>query len=194
MSFYSFPEILSWLEKALQDLLFENIKRVDRGQELIELHLSKVGLLFKFSQAYSPRPPMEIVALCHYSPAIYLPFIACWQRAKNGRKQRHLSEFWLSLHAKDDPKKIWQIWQTTYLQAPKRSWNFSTINQKPSLVCDKHGLRKEKEKEHFIISSHGGKYLSVFIMVNFFDSCSAWLLWTAFAVLMAWLFVEWSTR
>jgi len=67
-SFYSFPEILSRLERALQDLS-KDVKSVDRGQELIELHLSKVGLLFDFSLAYSPRPPKEIVALRHYSSA-----------------------------------------------------------------------------------------------------------------------------
>jgi len=63
-----FPEILSQLERALQDL-FEDIQSINRGQELIKLHLSKVGLLFDFSQAYSPRPPKEIVAHHHYSPA-----------------------------------------------------------------------------------------------------------------------------
>jgi len=68
-SFHSFPVILSQLERSLQDLS-KDIKSVNRGQELIELHLSKVGLPFKFSQAYSPRPPKEIVAHCHYSPAI----------------------------------------------------------------------------------------------------------------------------
>jgi len=56
------------LKRALQDLS-EYIKSVNRGQEFIELHLSRVGLLFEFSQAYFPRPPKEIVAHCHYSPA-----------------------------------------------------------------------------------------------------------------------------
>jgi len=37
----------------------------------MELHLSEVGLLFKFSKAYSPRPPKEIVAHCHHSPATW---------------------------------------------------------------------------------------------------------------------------
>jgi len=60
--------MFSLLESSLQDLS-NNIKSIDRGQELIELHLFEVGLLFKFSQAYSPRPPKEIVTLCHYSPA-----------------------------------------------------------------------------------------------------------------------------
>jgi len=66
--FLLFPAILSQLERALQDLS-KDVKSVDRGQELIELHLSKVGLLFNFSLAYSPRPPKEIVAHHHYSPA-----------------------------------------------------------------------------------------------------------------------------
>jgi len=68
-SLHSFSSvILSQLESTHQDLSGD-VKVVDRGQELVELHLSKVGLLFEFSQAYSPRPPKEIVALCHYSPA-----------------------------------------------------------------------------------------------------------------------------
>jgi len=61
--------ILLWLERS-RYVLSEDIKIADRGQELIELHLSKVDLLFEFSQAYSPRPPKEIVALCHYSPVM----------------------------------------------------------------------------------------------------------------------------
>jgi len=56
------------VRKILQDLS-ENVKSIDRGQELVKLHLSEVGLLFEFSNAYSTRPPKEIVALCHYSPA-----------------------------------------------------------------------------------------------------------------------------
>jgi len=60
--------ILSWLERSLQDL-FKDIKSIDRRQKLIKFHLSKVGLLFEFSQAYSPRPPKEIVTLHNYSPA-----------------------------------------------------------------------------------------------------------------------------
>jgi len=60
--------VFSRLKRSLQDL-FEDIKSIDRKQELIELHLSKVSLLFKFFQVYSPRPPKEIVALCHYFPA-----------------------------------------------------------------------------------------------------------------------------
>jgi len=67
-SFYYFPVILSRLESALQKLC-EDVKSVDREQELIELHLSKVGLLFEFSKAYPPRPPKEIVAHRHYSSA-----------------------------------------------------------------------------------------------------------------------------
>jgi len=60
--------ILSQLERLLQDLS-EDFKSINRGQELIELLLSKFGLLFEFSKVYSTRPPKEIVALCHYSPA-----------------------------------------------------------------------------------------------------------------------------
>jgi len=68
-SFYSFPEILSWLERAAQDL-FKDVKSIDREQELIEFHLSKVGLFLQVLKAYSPRPPKEIVAHRHYSPAM----------------------------------------------------------------------------------------------------------------------------
>jgi len=46
-----------------------DIKVVDRGQELVKFHLSKVGLFLQVPKAYSPRPPKEIVAHCHYSPA-----------------------------------------------------------------------------------------------------------------------------
>ncbi len=60
--------ILSWLERSFQDHS-EAVKSIDRGQELIEFHLSEVSLLFDFSKAYFPRPPKEIVAHCHYSPA-----------------------------------------------------------------------------------------------------------------------------
>jgi len=67
-SFYSFPVILSQFRRAHQDLI-EDIKVVDREQELTDFPLSKVGLFFEFSQAYSPRPPKEIVAHHHYSPA-----------------------------------------------------------------------------------------------------------------------------
>jgi len=74
-SFHSFPVILSWLERSFQELSADT-KSIDRGQELIELHLSKVGLVFEFSKACSPRPPREIVAHCHYSPA-RLTVIAC---------------------------------------------------------------------------------------------------------------------
>jgi len=68
MCFHSFLMIVSRLERSFQDLS-DDINSIDRGQGLIEFHLSKVGLLFKFSKAYSPRPPKEIVAHCHYSPA-----------------------------------------------------------------------------------------------------------------------------
>jgi len=48
---------------------FRDVKVVDRKQELVELHLSKVGLFLQAPKAYSPRPPKEIVAHRHYSPA-----------------------------------------------------------------------------------------------------------------------------
>jgi len=68
MSFYSFSKLLSRLDRVLQDLS-KDAKSVNRKQEFIELHLSKVGLFFDFSLAYFPRPPKEIVAHCHYSSA-----------------------------------------------------------------------------------------------------------------------------
>jgi len=46
--------ILLQLERLIQDL-FKDVKSIDRGQELIKLHLSEVGLLFEFSKAYSPK-------------------------------------------------------------------------------------------------------------------------------------------
>jgi len=67
-SFHSFSVILSRLDSTHQDLSGA-VKVVDGKQEPVELHLSKVSLLFKFSNAYSPRPSKEIVAHCHYSPA-----------------------------------------------------------------------------------------------------------------------------
>jgi len=75
--FHSLPVILSRFERSLQDLS-KDIKSVDRGQKHIELHLSKVGLSFEFSQAYSPRPPKEIVAHCHYSAAIESGEVPCF--------------------------------------------------------------------------------------------------------------------
>ena len=60
--------ILSRLASTHQDLS-GNVKVVDREQELVELHLSKFGLFLQVPKAYSPRPPKEIVAHCHYSPA-----------------------------------------------------------------------------------------------------------------------------
>jgi len=70
-SFHSFPVILSRLESTHQDLSGD-VKVVDRGQELVELHLSKVGLFLQAPKAYSPRPPKEIVAHRHYSPAKFV--------------------------------------------------------------------------------------------------------------------------
>ena len=67
-SFYSFPEILSRLERALQDLS-RDIRFTDRSPDLIDRRLPEVGLFFDFSLAYPSRPPKEIVAYRHYSPA-----------------------------------------------------------------------------------------------------------------------------
>jgi len=67
-SFHSFSVILSRLERAFQDLS-EDVKSIDRQQELVKFHLSEVSLFLQAPKAYSPRPPKEIVAHCHYSPA-----------------------------------------------------------------------------------------------------------------------------
>jgi len=68
-SFYSFQEILSRLERALQDLS-RDIRFTDRAPpEFIDRRLPEVGLFFDFSLAYPSRPPKEIVAYRHYSPA-----------------------------------------------------------------------------------------------------------------------------
>jgi len=53
-SFHYFPVIRLRLERSVQDLS-EDVKSVDRGQELIGFHLSEVGQLFEFSQGLLPK-------------------------------------------------------------------------------------------------------------------------------------------
>jgi len=67
---------------------------------------------------------------------------------KNGRKRRISGWVLVVIACKWQPTNNCEIRQSNLPLILKRSWNFSTINQKPSPVCDKHGLRK-KRKKHF---------------------------------------------
>jgi len=67
-SFHSFSVILSRLERALQDLP-KTLKLLIENRNSLSFTCPKLAYFSKFPKAYSPRPPKEIVAHRHYSPA-----------------------------------------------------------------------------------------------------------------------------
>jgi len=114
----------SWLKKGCQNALTKKLQKLHWKHTFFD----------------------EVAYLQYYThPYIFLS-LPVDKVQKNGRKRRLFEWVLVVFACKRRPKKSWKFWQTTYLRAPKSSWNFSTINQKPSLVCDKHGLRKEKSK------------------------------------------------
>jgi len=78
--------------------------------------------------------------------SFYLPFMA-WQWCT--KEWQKMETFWVCsgcLCMQKMAKQNCNIWQSTYLWASRRSGTFSRTNQKPSPVCDKHGLSKEERK------------------------------------------------
>jgi len=130
--------------------------------------------------------------------SLYLPFIACWQSAKHKRmaeKGDFLSEFWLSLHAKDDQRKFDKFDKQLTFKPPKGLETSQQSTRNLALCVISMGWEKKKENKHFCHFKPWQQVLTCYHHGDFFASHSAWLLWTAlFAVLMAQLFVEWSTR
>jgi len=94
---------------------------------------------------------------------------------KNGRKKR-LFEWVLVVFAyKWQPKKNCKIRPSNVPSSLKRSGNLSTINQKPSPVCNNQGLREKKEKEYFYHLTPQQQQLTCVHHGGFFVLASCWM-------------------